>query len=195
MRQFNQGTRWRKTGLVAALIVVFWAVAALAGESEPAASQPSGKDTMSHFNLNDDVVAVVLERFAENPKTKSADVRKLMEYDIKAGLWVIRNRSFRGDDLVECADYLASLNRLEDSFAVEVAEVYRTWQAWDPKAFHMATDDPVRNRVLTKMRDLAKGKEAKKTIQRSIDRFDADRDNFNSPPSQLDIDPNLSPHP
>ena len=117
------------------------------------------------------------------------------EDDIKAGLWVIRNRSFRGDDLIECADYLVNLTRLEDSFAVEVAEVYRTWQAWDPKAFQMATDDPVRNRVLTKMRDLAKGKEAKTTIQHYIDRFDADRDNFKFPSSQLDIDPKLLPHP
>jgi hypothetical protein len=108
---------------------------------------------------------------------------------------VIRNRSFRGDDLIECADYLVNLTRLEDSFAVEVAEVYRTWQAWDPKAFQMATDDPVRNRVLTKMRDLAKGKEAKTTIQHYIDRFDADRDNFKFPSSQLDIDPKLLPHP
>ena len=90
------------------------------------------------------------------------------------------------------AKYLVRLHKLEDSQAVRIAEVYSLWEGMHPEAFDMATHDPVRNHVLTRMLAEARGQGAKKRIQLLIDRFAGERAMFQKPtdiPRKYELDP------
>jgi hypothetical protein len=171
--------------------VVVFAIAALMGlfvlvryavASEPAGgATKAGKDGARHLDLNSFAVATILEGFAKNPETSTKDVRTVIEYDLEVGLWVLRNRSWRNDDMVECAETFVALKDISDAQAVEIAKLYNDWHPMQPKAFKMAVHGPVRDRVIAKMRARIKDKEAKKQIDEIEWNLSGEREEFLHP--------------
>jgi hypothetical protein len=147
----------------------------------------TGKPKVANFDLEVPVVRTTLERFANDSKTTPEDVRTLAEQDLNAGIWVIHIRSFRSDDLVECADYFLNLANVGDAQAVRIAEVYYLWEGMRPGAFDMTAHDPLRNKILARMLIQAEGREAKKKIQVFIDHLAGERENFRHPEWQIPL--------